>query len=73
MSKQVNTLFSDEQYENLRKVAFYCRTSVAALVRVLATSPSPGHVENIKQRITSNDVNSTSLQDDFAAQPGGAE
>jgi hypothetical protein len=56
MARQVNILFSDEQHEALRKLAWESRVSISALVRVLVTSSSPVHAENIKQQITSNDV-----------------
>jgi hypothetical protein len=69
VSKQVNTLFSDEQYENLRKLAFHCRTSISALVRFLVTSSSPAHVEDIKQQITSNDVDPVTSRDDSPIDP----
>jgi hypothetical protein len=69
MSKQVNILFSDEQYQNLRKLAWESGTSVAAVVRFLATSPSPASVENIKQKITSNAVDPVTSRDDSPIAP----
>ena len=62
MSKQVNILFSDAQYDNLRKVAFHSRTSVAAIVRVLATSPSPSHAEKIKHEVVLQDEDLGTLE-----------
>ena len=62
MGKQVNVLFSDSQYETFRRLAWESRISVAAVVRLLATSSSPGHVENIKGEINSEGVESAAGQ-----------
>ena len=39
MSRQVNVLLSDEQYEEMRKHAFDARTTVSSLVRDLIQQP----------------------------------
>jgi hypothetical protein len=69
MARQVNVLLTDEQHEALRKLAWESGTSVSAVVRVLVTSSSPVHVENIKPKITSNDVDPVTSRDDSPIDP----